>query len=425
MIKKIENKVNQTLQKYPGVKKLVKRVYQFGMYSLSPKIKFEGNIERISPNDGMEYFFGYYDKSPWDATDRYMLSLRVENTYKSVAPSEPAEIILFDTQDNYSYRVLGTTSTWNVQQGCMLQWLGPDYKERIIYNDFRNGKYCSVILNIKTNEEITIPAPVYSVANNGKFALTLDFSRLHRLRPGYGYSNLPDKTQNEKCPDYPAIWIINLENGEVKPLLKYTDFASFNTRSDMVGAEHKVNHMMLNPSGNRFMVLHRWINGTKKFTRLLTINIDGSDMYILNDDNMTSHCYWKNDEEIIAFAHKKSDGNGYYLFKDKSNIYKKKWPELSFDGHPSFSPDGRYMVTDTYPDRARLASVYLINVENDEIERVARVFTPFKYDNNVRCDLHPRWNNTGNKICIDTVFEGKRGLYIIDPKLQELGVVNK
>ena len=41
--------------------------------------------------------------------------------------------------------------------------------------------------------------PVYSVANNGKFALTLDFSRLHRLRPGYGYSNLPDETRKEKC----------------------------------------------------------------------------------------------------------------------------------------------------------------------------------------------------------------------------------
>ena len=85
----------------------------------------------------MEYFFGYYDKSPWDVSDRYILCLRAKNTYSSVAPKEPAEIILFDTHDNNSYRVLGKTHTWNVQQGCMLQWLGPDYKERIIYNDFR------------------------------------------------------------------------------------------------------------------------------------------------------------------------------------------------------------------------------------------------------------------------------------------------
>src|SRR5699024_11659791 len=101
-------------------------------------------------------FMDNYKKSHWDVTDRYMLCLREKNTYKCVAPNEPAEIILFDTKDNNSYQVLGETRAWNVQQGCMLQWLGPDYSEKIIYNDFRNGDYCSVILNIKTREETLI-----------------------------------------------------------------------------------------------------------------------------------------------------------------------------------------------------------------------------------------------------------------------------
>lgn len=406
----IENKVNTVLNRMPALKKVVKRIYQLGMYAISPKIKSEGNIERISPNDGLEYFFGYYDKSPWDATDRYMLCLRAKNTYLSVAPDEPAEIILFDTHDNNSYKVLGKTHTWNVQQGCMLQWLGPEFNEKIIYNDFREGKYCSVILNIKTNEEKVIPAPVYSVANNGKFALTLDFSRLHRLRPGYGYNNLPDQYKNEKCPDQPCIWSVDLETGDVKPLMNYKDFASFEPRPEMDNAEHKVNHIMLNPSGNRFMILHRWINGSQKYTRLVTVNIDGTEMYNLNDDNMTSHCYWKSDDEIIAYAHKKSGGNGYYLMKDRTNQYQKMWPELTMDGHPSYSPDRSLVVTDTYPDRARVATVYII--KGNKIEKLARVFAPFRYDNDVRCDLHPRWNRSGDRICFDSVFEGKRGLYI-------------
>ena len=153
------------------------------------------------------------------------------------------------------------------------------------------------------------------------------------------------------------------------------------------------------------------VNGFKKYTRLVTVNIDGTDMYNLNDDNMTSHCYWKNDDEIIAYAHKEQGGNGYYLMKDRTNKYKKMWPELISDGHPSYSPDGNMVVTDTYPDRARIASIYLIN--NDNVKRLARVFAPFKYDNEVRCDLHPRWNRNGDTICFDSVFEGKRGLYKI------------
>lgn len=412
MIRTLENNVNSFLQKFPVVKKAVKRIYQYGMYIVSPKIKSEGDIERISPDDGMEYFFGYYDKSPWDATDRYMLCLRAENTYSSVAPKQPAEIILFDTKNNNTYKTLGTTHTWNVQQGCMLQWLGPDYSEKIIYNDFRDGNYCSVILNIKSGEERIIPFPVYSVSEDGSFALSLDFSRLHRLRKGYGYYNLEESTRNEKCPDKPCIWRINLNSEEVIPIMNYTDFANFEPREDMVDAEHKVNHIMLNPSGNRFMVLHRWIKGKNKYTRLVTVNSDGTDMYNLSDDNMTSHCSWKNNQEILAYAHKNTEGNGYYLMEDGSGKYKKVFSELTSDGHPSYSPDGSMVVTDTYPDRARIAKVYCIKV--NEIRTVAKVFAPFKYDNDVRCDLHPRWNHSGDKICIDSVYEGIRGLYILN-----------
>jgi hypothetical protein len=413
MIKKIESGLNSILLKSPIIKKLIKRTYQLGMYAISPKIKSQGDIVRISPKDEYEYFFGYYDKSPWDATDRYMLCMRAKNTYKSVAPKEEAEIVLIDTKDNNSYKVLAKTKTWNVQQGCMLQWLGPDYTDRIIYNDFRAGKYCSVILNIKTNEEKLISMPVYSVSSDGSFALTLDFSRLHRLRKGYGYSNLEDTTKNEKCPDKPCIWNINLASGENKPLLKYTDFASFEQRQEMKDAEHKVNHIMISPSGDRFMVLHRWLNGTQKYSRLITMNCDGSKLYNLSDDDMVSHCFWKNDYEILAYLRKRDSGNGYYLMKDKTQDYKKLWTVLSSDGHPSFSPDGEFVITDTYPDRKRMASLYCINTENDEIKQLARVFAPFRYDNDLRCDLHPRWSRKGDKICFDSVFEGKRRLYVV------------
>ena len=98
--------------------------------------------------------------------------------------------------------------------------------------------------------------------------------------------------------------------------------------------------------------------------------------------------------------------------RDKTNKYKKMWPELTMDGHPSYSPDRKIVVTDTYPDRTRMATIYII--VHDKVNRLGRVFAPFKYDNDVRCDLHPRWNRKGNRICFDSVFEGKRGLYVID-----------
>lgn len=427
----IEQKINYQLNKFPAIKKVIKRVYQRSMYAISPKIKSVGNITRISPDDANhEYFFGYYDKSSWDATDRYMLCMKANDTWSDVSPREEAEILLIDTKksenDSERVKVLAKTKAWNVQQSCMLQWLGPDCSARILYNDFRNGNYCSVILDIASGEEKVIPAAVYSVSADGTFALTLDFSRLYNLRPGYGYYNEKEATEGVALPDATAIWHVNLLSGEVAPVLKYTDFANFEPRPEMneEGSIHKVNHIMLSPNGKRFMVLYRWFNGKRKYTRLVTCNVDGTDMYVLSDDDMVSHCCWKNNSAILAFENKKDSGPGYYLMKDKTQKYIHCWPQFSNDGHPSYSPDGSLIVTDSYPDRGRVASINLMDGDERKRENttIARVFAPFKYDNDTRCDLHPRWNHAGNKICFDSIFEGHRGLYVVDVKRKNVFV---
>lgn len=415
-----EQKINYQLNKYPAVKKVIKRAYQLSMYTISPKIKSEGNIIRISPNEKGEYFFGYYDKSPWDASMRYIICMRAENTWSEPDPMDTADILLIDTQDRNRVKKVATTRTWNVQQGCMAQWLGPEFGKKILYNDLRDGKYCSVILDIETNKEKVLSIPVYTVSADGKIALSLDFSRLHNLRLGYGYAALPEKTKGINLPDSTAIWRLDIDSGKVTEILKYTDFANFEVRPEMKkdGSVHKVNHIMLSPNGKRFMVLYRWFCGQHKYTRLITCNIDGTDMYNLSDDDMVSHCYWKNDEEIIAFENKRNGGPGYYLMRDKTREYQHLWTQLSNDGHPSYSPiDNSLVVIDSYPNRARVADIKVLrdtDIEGKNIKVVARVFAPFRYDNDTRCDLHPRWRQDGRAICFDCAFEGHRGLYIVD-----------
>lgn len=432
----LEQTINYQLNKYPKAKRTVKFVYQHVMYAISPKIRYEGNITRVSPNDGShEYFFGYYDKSPWDITDRYVLCLRANDTWSDVSPKEKADILLIDTvlpEDNGSrVRKLAETSAWNVQQSCMLQWLGPDFSSQIIYNDCRSGKYVSVIQHVASGEERVVTAPVYTVSTDGKTALTLDFSRLYNLRPGYGYHNVPETTEGIAFPKATAIWKIDLVTGVVSPLLSYEDFVSLQPREEMldVSAVHKVNHLMISPSGNRCMVLYRWFNGRRKYTRLITFNTeDGKDMYVLSDDNMVSHCFWKDDEHILAFENKKDCGPGYYMMTDKTQIFSRCWPKLCNDGHPSYSPDRKHVVTDTYPDRMRMAEIKImdgVDEQKDGAEVVARVFAPFKYDNDTRCDLHPRWNRAGDRIAFDSVFEGHRGLYVVKPELPLPIIMNK
>lgn len=415
---KLEQKVNSFLQQYPGAKKGIKRIYQLAMYAISPKLKSQGDIIRVTPLDEYEYFFGYYDKSPWDATGRYLLCTRVKNAWKKPDNDDEAQLVLIDTQNHNEAKVIASTHTWNVQQGCMLQWLGPDYRDTVIYNDIRNGKFRGIILNVFTGEESVLPMPVYSVSADGSFALTLDFARLHRLRPGYGYCNLPEETRGEKCPNKACIWREDLSTGQCTPLFTYRDFASFETRPEMLDAEHKVNHLMISPSGDRFMVLHRWFVGERKYTRLVTANCQGGEMYNLLDDNFVSHCFWKNAEQIISFAEKKGEGRGYFLLKDQTRECVHMWHSLVGDGHPSYGPDGR-VITDTYPDRRRVAKLLLLDEDRQDYTVVAQVFAPFRYDNDVRCDLHPRWNRDASQVCFDGVFEGKRGLYLVNIRKED------
>ncbi len=96
---KLEDIGKHFLEQFPAIKRSCKRVYQVVMYLMSnEKIKSEGNLIRVSPSDKFEYFFGYYDKSPWDVTDRYMICMKVHSAYKSVAPKESADILLLDTE---------------------------------------------------------------------------------------------------------------------------------------------------------------------------------------------------------------------------------------------------------------------------------------------------------------------------------------
>src|SRR4029079_7025782 len=85
------------------------------------------------------------------------------------------------------------------------------------------------------------------------------------------------------------------------------------------------------------------------------------------------------------------------------------------DGHPSFSPvDNNIFITDTYPDRYRLSTLILYACKSNMRIDLARLKQPLQFKNELRCDLHPRWNRSGTKICFDSAHSGMRSLCTID-----------
>lgn len=409
----ILNSIAYKLRKMPGLKRFLKTIYQHCGNILSDKKTTPKTIEQISSGEE-EHLFGYYDKCPWNKDENKMIYLQVNDVYKKVASNQEVKIILKDLNTNEE-NVIATTRASNVQQGCMLQWLGPDYNSKILYNDFIDDELKTVILDIHTKEKKIINYPVYTVDKSGKWGLTLDFYRLHTLRPGYGYNNKEDKTKEDLLPEGYCIGKVDLENNIYHGIITYKELYDLDHKESMEGAKHKVNHIMINPSGNRFMFLHRWLKNGVKYTRLLTADIDGNNICNLLDDGMTSHCNWKDDNTILGWARKEDLGTHYFLITDKIKEFKIIGKDkLLVDGHPSYSPDGSCFVTDTYPDFKRKQHLYIYKEKNDELIEVASIYSNIKYRNDCRCDLHPRWNYSGNKICFDGAQGKKRQVYIID-----------
>ena len=87
---------------------------------------------------------------------------------------------------------------------------------------------------------------------------------------------------------------------------------------------------------------------------------------------------------------------------------------LNCDGHCSFSPDGNWFVTDTYPNNKGDLSLLLYHWLTGKLYKVQDFFSPLILDNEIRCDLHPRWHHDGKRICVDSAHDGTRQMYELD-----------
>lgn len=358
-------------------------------------------------------FFGYYDKTPFSWDNRLVLGMHLGNDLDRVA-----SIGYFDLENRENFQVVGKTKLWSWQLGARLQWYSENHPEIICYNKMVEGKYGVVFQNIMSKKIVAqYGDPVFDISPDGRHAISLNFSRLHRLRPGYGYSHLPDSTSNEAHPDNDGIVVLDLRDDTRSLVISLDRIAKFEPHESMVGAEHYFNHLAFSPSGQRFMFLHLWMNKGKRFSRLLTSDIYGTSVYILEEKVNMSHYAWKSPTEVLVHTGAKPFGTKYILYEDltpnKKTIGEKS---LVKPGHPSYSPDGMRLLVDTYPNRWRRQQLKAYTLDGEYVEEIGSFFSPARFSGAEKCDLHPRWCRTGDFICIDSAMGGRRAMYVIGLK---------
>ena len=348
-------------------------------------------------NDDKVHFFGYYDK-PCFAYGK-SISHRLNNDNKDY--KQVVDILVDDKK-------VSESKAWNFQQGSMTTWIDENH---IIHNDFDGEKFISKIVDINTKEHKVIDFPIYSVSKNKKFALSLNFSRLAKLRKDYGYFNLPYENLPSNKDD--GIYYVDLIKNTNELWLSLEEIIAFKTRDNMINAVHKVNHIDISLKDDKAIFLHRWFVGKTKYTRLLCVNLKTKELTELANNDMVSHMCWYNNETVFGYLRGNNNKDGYFFIDMNGNQTQFENEFLVDDGHPTVI-DERYIVTDSYPDYTCKSKLLLIDLREKKVDIIARFYSPKKYQDDYRCDLHPRKDKDGKSLTIDSVCNGVRNIYHIN-----------
>ena len=89
---------------------------------------------------------------------------------------------------------------------------------------------------------------------------------------------------------------------------------------------------------------------------------------------------------------------------------------LPEDGHCSFRPGNENcFLADTYPNNNSRQQLLAYNMNNDNMLILGDFYSPSTHaGKGYRCDLHPRWSRCGNYVCIDSLQNGTRQMYVYD-----------
>jgi len=402
---------------------------------------------------GRQFFLGYYDKSPLDATNRRLLAQKATFVSRVVKADDVLELGVFDWREHSAFVPLAETHAWNWQQGCMLQWLGPDHRDRLLYNDRQDGQFVSVILDVESGGRTVLPMAVYTVDRLGARALCIDNERHYWFRPGYNYQGIANPAKQVPLDPGDGIWLLDLRHGGVRQVLNIMTLLETSHLSSMDGAAHYLEHLMFAPSGERFCFLHRWkLPDGGIYSRLYTARTDGCDIRLLADSGRMNHFSWLDDHRIVAYGgittqftrlrrhrglvrhlvrlllplyhavvppksllSKKLTGDGYMILDDAGGTTLRFSPNvLCEDGHPTRCPaQPSLLLSDTYEDAEHDREVFLLDMRSETkiwSEKLRSI--PELDSTGMRCDLHPKWSFDGAYFAVDTMNDGCRGIYL-------------
>lgn len=409
---RVEKIVYDLVKNSPALKFAIRNVYQMA-FDLLPT---PSNCFLNTPSVAENSFFGFHDKSPFSKDDTKLLSYRTSIPVRVPTESESLEIGYYDLSSDGqigAFHHISETFSWNYHKGCRLQWM-PD--GCVIFNIRKSSSLGCRICSLDGSVKAEYGFPIDTVSADGSMATSFSYERLNVHMPGYGYEFCTDGgALEEKAPESTGLFIADMNSGTRELLFSLKDLLAFsNGQDESDSGNHYVTHTEFSPDGRYVSFLHRWIGADyrKRHSQLIVYDFMEKKSMLMPTTGMVSHYIWNRRNQIVAYCSVK-EGDAHVLFNVSDGTYTPQLlGQLNVDGHQSMLTDSVF-VTDCYPDRRRMASVFIVDMEKQTKERIGYMYSPRKFQtkdfrNHIACDLHPRVSESGRFVSFDAAFTGKR-----------------
>lgn len=419
---KLETIVYNAVRKNPALKQTIRNLYQ-SFFDILPQKK-DFFSDSYDYKEG--YFFGFHDISPLSENETMLLAQHYSFDFRMPKADEPLEVGYFDFNNGniLEWHKIGISFAWNYHKGCRLQWLN---NHEAIFNTGINGNLCAEILNINTGESKYLDYPIDAIfyGKGRQLASSFSYERLERCMPGYGYPYKDNGYIYEAAPEKTGLFIIDINSGNRKLLLDLKTIALQVTGKIEEDYLHFVTHSEFSPDGRYISFLYRRIpkegDYMKRRSVMCVYDLNEEKLIVLPTQESGSHYVWNNKNTIVASVNLNGKNCHAIFHPEKSDFAKMIDPDhLNSDGHQSFVNDTEF-VTDTYPDKWRMAKLYRTDIDNEKTELIASVYSPKEFQTkdfhcHIACDLHPRVIGNGKYVCFDSPRTGKRGIYVMKLK---------
>tara|TARA_B110000046_G_scaffold175713_1_gene200612 strand:- start:538 stop:1800 length:1263 start_codon:yes stop_codon:yes gene_type:complete len=408
-----------------------------------------GNLIEIVSSTPCNYdhSVGYHDIKPFNKKNNSLIALhRYPLNTVDVEKSNLIDICLWDFKKN-KFDIIDQTNAWSWEQGSRLQWVDSN---QLIYNKTKNGKLGAYLYNVETGNKKILENPVYSIVNNNY--LTLNYNRLWSLWKNYGYNINQKKITIENKPSNDGVFLCDFDNNK-KLVLSIKEAVKI-CGLEEIDKKFFIAHPTLSPDGNKFVSLLRFFNSSGiLISYFIFTDLENKESKVLATEKAT-HFEWINNNSIIVWSRSLNKAftrirlnnftekyvvqnlkkilrffnpkikqrilSTHFYLIDLNGIKKNKILDvntLTEDGHPQISNNGKYLIIDTYANNIGFQKLMLYDIKNDKTYYIGE-FKVAKYllENNLKYDLHPRWDNEDNLISIDSSHNGSRQSYVIDIK---------